>query len=62
MRQADLATVAFEEATVDKNEQREKTTRMSRMLETAVKLHKVMSCITVITDTCGVNSHQNDIV
>lgn len=36
---------AFEEATIDKNEQEEKTIRMKKMLDTAGELRRVSTCI-----------------
>ena len=42
VRLADLAR-GFEEATIDKNNQEEKTIKMDKMLETAARLRKVIS-------------------
>ena len=44
MRLADLAR-GFEEATVDKNDQLEKTVRMDKMLETATRFRKVCTSL-----------------
>uniref|UniRef100_A0A2C9LWF7 Dynein heavy chain coiled coil stalk domain-containing protein n=1 Tax=Biomphalaria glabrata TaxID=6526 RepID=A0A2C9LWF7_BIOGL len=44
VRLSDLAR-AFEEATIDKNEQEEKTIRMKKMLDTAGELRRVSTCI-----------------
>ena len=44
VRLADLAR-GFEEATVDKNDQLEKTVRMDKMLETATRFRKVSTSL-----------------
>ena len=48
IRLADLAR-GFEEATIDKNEQEDKTIKMDKNLETAVRLRKVRTRVFVCT-------------
>lgn len=43
VRLADLAR-GFEEATIDKNEQEEKTVKMRKILDTAAELRRVSNC------------------